>query len=134
SFRARVEWPTVNTMSLTFEPAIAANQGVGRAVVRELGLRGAFKLGGGFLRQDFSQLDAPLVERIDVPDRPLGEDAVLVERDQGAQRFGGQPLGENRVARTIALEHAVRRERGRRALRQHFLFRLAEGERLTLRK
>ena len=39
------------------------------------------------LRQDFAELDAPLVERIDVPDDALGEHAVLVQRDQLAQRF-----------------------------------------------
>ena len=62
------------------------------------------------LGQHFAQLDAPLVERVDVPDRALGEDAVLVERDQLAERFRRQPVGQDRVRRTVALEDAVRHE------------------------
>ena len=41
--------------------------------------------GGG---KRLAQLDAPLVERVDAPDRPLGEDLVLVERDQGPEGEG----------------------------------------------
>ena len=33
-----------------------------------------------------AQLDPPLVEGVDPPDRALGEDAVLVQGDQGAER------------------------------------------------
>ena len=33
----------------------------------------AFQLWNDALRQNFAQLDAPLVERIDIPDRALGE-------------------------------------------------------------
>ena len=35
--------------------------------------------------QYFAQFDAPLVEAVDVPDRPLRKDAVLVQRDQAAE-------------------------------------------------
>ena len=38
--------------------------------------------------QDLPQLDTPLVEGIDLPDRPLREDTVLVQRDERAQRVG----------------------------------------------
>src|SRR4051794_8077249 len=37
-----------------------------------------------------AQLDAPLVERVDVPDRGFREHLVLVERDQAAQHARGQ--------------------------------------------
>ena len=83
---------------------------------------------------DFAELDAPLVERIDVPDRALREDGVLVERDQLAERFGREPLGEDRVRRTIALEDAMRHEPVGRAFGFDLLGRLAEGERLGLRE
>ena len=39
-------------------------------------------------RQFLAELDAPLVEGIDVPDRRLDEDAMLVERDDAAERVG----------------------------------------------
>ena len=32
--------------------------------------------------EDFAQLDAPLIERVDVPNDALSEDRVLVQRDQ----------------------------------------------------
>ena len=68
------------------ELAIAPDQRIGRAVVLELGLRRALELGDDALGERLAQLHAPLVERIDLPDRALGEDAVLVERDQLAER------------------------------------------------
>ena len=42
--------------------------------------------------ESLAQLHSPLVERVAVPDRALGEDAVLVERNQPAQRRRGQRL------------------------------------------
>ena len=36
-------------------------------------------------REHLAELDPPLVERVDVPDHALGEDAVLVERDERAE-------------------------------------------------
>ena len=71
-------------------------------------------------------------EGVDPPDRPLGEDAVLVEGDQGAERVRVEPLGEDRVGRAVALHHPVRDDRLRRPLGAHLLGRLAEGERLGL--
>ena len=53
--------------------------------MRELGCR-SFELGNDPLGERLAQLDAPLVEGIDLPDRALGKDAVLVERDQLAER------------------------------------------------
>ncbi len=84
------------------------------------------------LGQHLAQLDAPLVERVDVPDDALGEDAVLVERDELAERFRREPLGEDGVRRAVALEDPVRHEPIRRALGLDFLGRLAEGQRLGL--
>ena len=56
-----------------------------------------------------AQLDAPLVERVDVPDRALREHLVLVDRDELAERVRREPLGEDRVGRVVALRsRAVR--------------------------
>src|SRR3954447_4441453 len=57
-----------------------------------------------------AKLDAPLIEGIYVPDNPLGENLVLVERYQKAQRPGIELAKENRVGRTVALEHLVRHQ------------------------
>ena len=61
----------------------------------KLRLLDAFQLGNDAFGQDLAEFDAPLVEGIDVPDRPLGEDAVLVERDQlaRASRASASPRG-----------------------------------------
>ena len=48
--------------------------------------RAGLELGDDRHRQHLAQLDPPLVEGVDPPDRPLGEDAVLVEGDQRAER------------------------------------------------
>src|SRR5262245_26475527 len=53
------------------ERAVAPDQGVGRAVVVELGLGIGRELGDDPLGQHLAELHAPLVERVDVPDGPL---------------------------------------------------------------
>jgi len=63
------------------------------------------------LREHLAELDAPLVERIDVPDRGLREHAVLVERHQRAQRRRREAREEQRVGGAIALEHTMRHDR-----------------------
>src|SRR6476659_3053420 len=72
--------------------AIAPDQSVGGAVVAELGFLGALELGDDPLRERLPQLHAPLIEGVDLPDGALGEDAVLVERDQFAERSRRQLL------------------------------------------
>ena len=64
--------------------AVAANQVVGRTIVVELGGGLALELGNDALRQHLAEFDAPLIERIDVPDHALSEDGMLIERDQFA--------------------------------------------------
>src|SRR3954452_19446265 len=83
--------------------AVAPDQRIGRAVVAELRLCIGLQLGDDRHRQGLAQLDPPLVEGVDAPDRALGEDAVLIEGDQGAERVRVEPLGEDRVGGTVAL-------------------------------
>src|SRR5215217_3145143 len=64
--------------------AVAPDQRSRRAIVRRPGpVRRrpgrALQLGDDALGERLAQLDAPLIERIHVPDDALGEDAVLVE-------------------------------------------------------
>src|SRR5262245_57240093 len=94
--------------------AVAADPAVGRAVVARGA--GALELAGDALGEHLAELDAPLVERVDVPDRALHEHLVLVQRDQRAERFGREPLGHEQVAGAIAREGPVRDELGAYAL------------------
>ena len=84
------------------------------------------------LGQRLAQLHTPLIEGIDLPNRALGEDAVLVQRYQLAQRLRRQPLQQERVGRTVTLEGAVRHQPVGRAFRLDLPGGLAEGQRLRL--
>ena len=97
-------------------------------------LRLILKLRYDALRQRLSQLDAPLIERVDVPDRALREHAVLIERDQLAENLRRQPIGKNCVRRPVAFKDAVRHQPVRCALGFDFLRGLSEGERFRLRE
>ncbi len=67
---------------LAFSAPVAADQRVRGGVVLELRLGLALELGDDRLGQRLAELDAPLVEGVDVPDRALSEDAVLIQRHQ----------------------------------------------------
>src|SRR5271157_1365408 len=84
-----------------------ADQIVGGTVMRQRWFRFALDLRNDPLRQHFPQLDAPLIKRVDAPDRALGKNGVFVKSDQRAEDFRCQALCQNRVRRTIALKHAV---------------------------
>src|SRR5262249_57771807 len=71
------------------EVAVAADEGVGRAVVLESGFRARFQLADDALGEHLAQLDAPLVEGVDAPDRPLREHGGLVEGHELAERLPG---------------------------------------------
>ena len=73
----------------------------------ELWFAFALDLRDDALRQDLAQLDAPLVERIDVPDCALREYRMFVERDKLAQGFRCQPFGQDRIGGMVPLERAM---------------------------
>src|SRR5437667_7060346 len=112
--------------------SVATDQAVGRAVMVQLGLCLALKFRNDALRQYLAEFDTPLVKRINVPDRALGEDGVLVKSHEFAQGFRREPLGQNRVRWPITFEDSVRHEPIRRAFGLHFVGRLAESQRLGL--
>src|SRR2546430_4836864 len=101
--------------------------------MRELRFLCTLKFRNDAVGQYLSQLDAPLVERIDMPDRTLNEDLVLIECDQLAQRLRCQSLHQNGVRRAIALESPVRNLEGWYSIGCNLLGRLAEGQGLSLR-
>src|SRR5882724_6903281 len=98
----------------------------------ERGLRLALEFRDDALSQHFAQLDTPLIEGVDVPNDPLGEDAVFVKSDELAERFRREPLGEDRIRWAVTLEDAMRHEPIRCALGFDLLGRLPEGQRFGL--
>src|SRR6266446_8475087 len=85
---------------------IPADERVSRTVVCQPGFVGTLKLRNDAVGQYLSKLDAPLVERVNVPDGALNKDFMLVERNQLAQRLRRQPRCKNGVRWTVALEGA----------------------------
>src|SRR6266545_3504435 len=94
----------------------------------ESGLRLALEFRDNALGQYFAQFDAPLIERVDVPDGALGEDGMLVKGDELAESFRREALGEDRVRRAVTLEDAMRHEPIRSALSFDLVGRLTEGQ------
>src|SRR5665213_1541858 len=76
--------------------AVIPNEDVGGTVVLERWLIRVFESWDNALGQHFAEFDAPLIEGIDLPDRALRKDVVLIERNQFAERFWRQPLGQDR--------------------------------------
>ena len=66
-----------------------------------------FQLRNDPFGQHLAKFHTPLVEGIDVPDRSLGENAVLVKSDEFAERFRREPFHQDRVCRTIAFKNPV---------------------------
>src|SRR5215472_252748 len=92
----------------------------------------AFKLGDDALSKHLAQFNAPLVERVKVPDGALREHHMLIERHQLAENFRGKPFGKNHVGWTITLKHTMRHQPFRRAFSSDLLSGLAERQRLGL--
>src|SRR5947209_20442711 len=95
----------------------------------ERGLWLALEFRDDALSQHLAQFDAPLVERIDAPDRALSEDRVLIEGDELAERVRCEPIGEDCVRRAVALEDAVWYEPSRRGVGLDILTRLPAPQR-----
>src|SRR6516225_8693825 len=89
------------------ETAVASDQTVGRTIVVEHGLSLVLKFGNDALCQNLAQLDAPLVERINIPQDALGEYGVFVKGDQLAQACRSKLLCQNRVGWPVAFENPV---------------------------
>src|SRR6202158_4569369 len=66
------------TRAPQFRPAIAPDQCVRGTVVPQLRMIAGLQFGQRRGRQRLAQFHAPLIERINVPDYALREDAVLV--------------------------------------------------------
>ncbi len=69
---------------------------------------GSTELGKDDLGELLAELDAELIEAVDVPDDSLYEDLVLIERDQSAERSRREALQHESIAWTIAGKGLVR--------------------------
>src|SRR5208337_4804670 len=114
--------------------AVVANQRIRRTIMASPGFFLAAEFRDDAQGQHFAELDAPLIERVDVPDRALGEHIVLVESDELAERSRGQPLQEDRVGRPVSFKGTVRHEPAGRAFGADLLRCLAKGQRFALRE
>src|SRR5581483_3049904 len=114
--------------------SITSNESVGRTIVTKVRVGRVFKLRKDTLREDFAEFDSPLIERVDVPDGSLGEDTVLVQSHQSAERCRREPLGQDQVRRTISLENPVWYQPTGRAFSFHHVRGFAEGQGFGLGK
>lgn len=62
------------------------------------------------LSKNLTQLNAPLVERVDVPDGTLGECQVLVESNESSQGSRGDLLGEDGSGWSVTKESLMRHQ------------------------
>lgn len=113
---------------------VTPDQIVCRAVMIENGLHRALHFRDNALRQDFSQLYAPLVERIEIPDDALRENVMFVKRNKLPQGRGRKPSSEDHVRWPVALKHPVRDQPFGCALRSYFLRRFTERQCRRLRE
>ena len=95
-------------------------------------LAGVVKLGENLLRQALAQLNAPLVEAVDVPDGTFGEGQVLVVNDEGSESRGGNLVRQDRRGGSVAQERLVRDQVLRSALCLDLVWGLADHEGLCL--
>ena len=65
--------------------------------MRHLRLTRTLQLTDDLLRQNLPQLHAPLIERVDTPDRSLREHSVLIQRDQLPQHLRSQLIRKDRI-------------------------------------
>src|SRR6202012_2255229 len=130
----RRRWPSCAASRGSLELAIPADQRVGGAVVIERRLGRAFQLWNDALGERFAELDAPLIERVDLPDRALGKDDMLVQRDELAQGRRRQGVQQNSLGGTVSLEQTMRHQPIGGAFGLDLIGGLAEGQGLGLRE
>src|SRR5262249_41678928 len=108
------------------------DQRIRRTVVRQLRFGCALEFRDDALGKRLAQLDTPLIEGIDTPDRTLSENTVLVQCDQFPERFRRELFRDDCIGRMVTLEYPVWHEPIRHALRLRLLGSLAERQRFGL--
>lgn len=112
----------------------SSNQATGRSIVA-LAVAGLVELLENLLCKDLAQLDAPLVEAVDVPDGALDESQVLVVDNQSTQLGRADDIShQDGCSWSVAEEALVRDEILRGALSSELVVSLADHESLSLGK
>src|SRR6202007_2356250 len=93
-----------------------------------------FKLWNDALRQRFPQFHPPLVKGINLPDRALRENTVLVQGDEAAQHLRRELIRKDGVRRPVALEDAGRQEPVSRAFAFYLLGSFSKRQGFCLRE
>src|ERR1700722_4313408 len=134
--RRRARWQATRRSDAPAAPDPEATDQFGRGPVLAGEVRGLLvdEGRGQLIGHGLAQLDTPLVERIDAPDHPFGEDGVLVERHQLAEHRRGQPRGQDGGGRAVPGHDLVGDQRRVSALGRHLLGRATEGQHLGLGK
>jgi len=78
---------------IKLQPAVAPDECIGRAVMLKFRLPDTFQFGNNAFHQYLAQIDATLIEGIDMPDHPLGEGRVWPLRSRCLPR-GQSERGE----------------------------------------
>ena len=92
----------------------------------------AFEFWNDPLRKQLAELNSPLIERINVPNRALRENGVFVKSNETAERCGGEPLGQDGVGWPISFKYPMRDQPFRRTFGRDFIGCLPESERFGL--
>ena len=79
-------------------------------------------------------MNAPLVERKDIPNHALHKNLVLIERNQLPETFRREPLRQKRIRRAVARKRFVRHPFFRHAFGATFIRRFSKGQRFRLRE
>mmetsp|Transcript_9105 Transcript_9105/g.15829 ORF Transcript_9105/g.15829 Transcript_9105/m.15829 type:complete len:501 (-) Transcript_9105:206-1708(-) len=93
-------------MCLFLVGPVIVDQSIRRRIVTR-NIRIPLQLWQNLLRQRFTQLNTPLIERIDIPDGPLSEDLHFVQGNQNAKHAGCQLLEEHGGRGSVSLKHLV---------------------------
>jgi hypothetical protein len=127
-------FPTVGPQGFTSNAllAIARDQGIGRAIMG--GCSPPLQLGHDALGQHLTQLDTPLVERVNTPNCPLGKNTMLVERHQRPKDLRRQLFRQDGVRGMVAREGARRYQIRRDALGAYLIRRLAKAKTFAISK
>ena len=91
-----------------------------------------FEFGNDPLGEQLTKLNSPLIERIDIPNRPLRENGVFIKGNKPAKRGRSEPLGEDGVGRAISFKYAMRDQPFRRAFSVDFIGCLSKSQRFGL--
>src|SRR5689334_6987791 len=100
----------------------------------KLRLTGALEFRNDAVGKHFAEFDAPLVERIDIPDGTLDKDFVFVERDEVAKSLRCESLRKDGVGWAVAFEGTVWHLKCRDSVCRNFLRSFAKRKRLGLGK